>query len=280
MEINRNTYEEMFLLYIDGELSEEDRKAVEHFMRQNPDLEEEFVLMQETVFTADDNLVFENKGILYKNESNPRVLLMPWFRMAAAAVVLITLGLSVWIYLATNAPLDHEAVASVDPVDNKLNDITPVQPSVSIIRESTPTPAEQLDKPYAFTGNHNQTVFGPVSERKNRRPEAKVTPAIQPSTLKSSGEENQDNLEELKDYEQDIVSIPSKKEAIDFMVQGRAIGQEEPPVAPMESETEVRYGEPNNDIIYVANTSLPKSKKLRGVFRKASRFLDKVTSLQ
>ena len=43
MNINRDNYEEFFLLYADNELSVQEKNAVEDFVRQHPDLEEELV---------------------------------------------------------------------------------------------------------------------------------------------------------------------------------------------------------------------------------------------
>jgi hypothetical protein len=67
MLINRHNYEELFLLYVDNELSVADRKAVEAFVEQNPDLEEELVMMMQSVLRPDTKLVFTNKESLLKN---------------------------------------------------------------------------------------------------------------------------------------------------------------------------------------------------------------------
>ena len=67
MNINRHTYEEYFLLYIDNELTVQQRNAVEHFVQQNPDLQQELLWLQESMLTADD-IIFTDKQSLLKND--------------------------------------------------------------------------------------------------------------------------------------------------------------------------------------------------------------------
>jgi hypothetical protein len=67
MNINRNNYESFFLLYVDNELSAADRKVVELFVKENPDLGDEFMLLQQSTLSPDHNVVFDNKEFLMKS---------------------------------------------------------------------------------------------------------------------------------------------------------------------------------------------------------------------
>jgi hypothetical protein len=67
MILNRNNYEEYFLLYIDNELSAAERNAVELFVQDNADLKAELNTLQQTVYKA-DAAVYENKKELLKDE--------------------------------------------------------------------------------------------------------------------------------------------------------------------------------------------------------------------
>ncbi len=68
MNINRNNYEEYFLLYADKELPAGERSEVEMFVQQNPDLEEEFIMLQQSVLKPDTSIAFEDKNSLLRTE--------------------------------------------------------------------------------------------------------------------------------------------------------------------------------------------------------------------
>src|SRR5688572_32248405 len=77
MNITRHNYEEFFILYLDNELSSDDRRQVELFVMDNPDLKKELEMLLQTRLTPDDAVVFDKKQQLMKiaspgpiNESN------------------------------------------------------------------------------------------------------------------------------------------------------------------------------------------------------------------
>src|SRR6185437_117539 len=70
MDINKNNYEEYFLLYADDELSKAERKMVEVFVKENPEFREEFCMLKLTINIPDGEIKLEDKTFLFKNESS------------------------------------------------------------------------------------------------------------------------------------------------------------------------------------------------------------------
>jgi hypothetical protein len=69
MNITRFNYEEYFLLYTDNELTPAERRAVEEFVQENPDLREELSMLQQATLRADRKIVFDDKASLLKNSA-------------------------------------------------------------------------------------------------------------------------------------------------------------------------------------------------------------------
>ena len=68
MNINRNNYEEYFLLYADNELTQTEKKVVEIFVQENVDLKEEFLMIQMTVNSPEKEMKILDKSFLLKKE--------------------------------------------------------------------------------------------------------------------------------------------------------------------------------------------------------------------
>ena len=73
MNIDRHNYEEYFLLYIDNELTVDQKRQVDLFVKQNPDLEEELVMLEQSKLIPDDSIHFDKKEMLLKGERDSSI---------------------------------------------------------------------------------------------------------------------------------------------------------------------------------------------------------------
>ncbi|MEJ0106709.1 MAG: hypothetical protein WDO19_31010 [Bacteroidota bacterium] len=70
MKIDRHNYEEFFLLYVDNELTAEQKNSVHQFIQENPDLARELEILQQVTLKADDAIVFDGKEMLLRKETD------------------------------------------------------------------------------------------------------------------------------------------------------------------------------------------------------------------
>jgi hypothetical protein len=85
--------QENLLLYIDNELGYTDKLQIEKLISSDVSIAKELAILQQTKLQSDTSVIFKNKGLLYRKERT-RVVVMPWRRIAAAAVLL---GFGTWI---------------------------------------------------------------------------------------------------------------------------------------------------------------------------------------
>lgn len=86
-ETENSTYTDELLSYIDGELDEINTKRIEAVLREDPLVENELLLLRQTVSHPDATIVFPEKDRLYRKEKERRIIPLPWLRTGVAAAI-------------------------------------------------------------------------------------------------------------------------------------------------------------------------------------------------
>lgn len=107
--INRDNYQEIFVLYYDNELSISQKTDVDNFVAAHAELKEEFELIGKATFVPDMAVIFPDKKSLYKKEKSGKIVPIFIWRSMAAAVVL---GFGLWAGIAYfNNPVEKTSIA-------------------------------------------------------------------------------------------------------------------------------------------------------------------------
>jgi hypothetical protein len=94
--INAANYNEWLTLYLDNELTTSENAIVEDFLAKNPVAKAEMDLLQR-VKLQPETVIMPGKDFLYRKE--PRKIPLPWWRVAAAILLLLSIGITTAIIL-------------------------------------------------------------------------------------------------------------------------------------------------------------------------------------
>jgi hypothetical protein len=173
---------EWLVLYTDNELNADQRKSVEQFIEKNPALQKEVTLLQQCKLQP-EQIVFAGKEYLYRKEKKVRSLPVSWKRFAAAAVLILGIGITTVVVL-NNRTSDEVPVVKNSGTESKTNTVGPdkILPGKENI---------QVNKT-AVADNLQQVIFTPVEKQNNKNtfikstnPDTKMKiPANVPSAIK------------------------------------------------------------------------------------------------
>jgi hypothetical protein len=291
--------QENLLLYLDGELSVAGKLNMQQLLAADAAANKEFTVLQRTKLQADTAIVFPDKKILYKKEKG-RVVGMPWFRIAAAAILL---GFGTWVTVSVvnnlNKPNDVSGVAT-----NTETKTTPVVPGAV---NTIPQQAEKnnnTDVNTAAVNVNNTGVTNAGSPKSNQPVQNNVKQNLQPvkennTIAKQETNKKPSNNLPQPDYNNFNNSERNKTETAFVPQTERAIidnnSGKKVEVAPQvdKANTEVLNGyalntnftqdnaeENNNDkVLYMKEDNVKKS-KLGGLFRKVKRLVERNANIK
>lgn len=163
--ITLNNYEEWLSLYIDNELNSEQTAHVDQFLAAHPAAQKEVALLQQTKLHP-ENIVFSNKESLYRKEEKTRRIPV-WGWRAAAAVLILALGISSVILLNRNAAGGSKKsdVAKTNSPGNTTESNTPNQQVKENNTAVVPEKNTQVTSPFVAEAKNQGT--DPVQKTKD-----------------------------------------------------------------------------------------------------------------
>lgn len=303
--VNEENFEEYFVLYGDDELSKEDKEFVEQFVYRNPQHQAAFELIQMARVTPDNDIVYANKEELYRYEKKGgAVIRMQWMRAAAAAVILLFMGGMGWMFIDgkqdPHVPnSDNSIYSQVTPSESANNNSS----STQIENQGRENSAENSDARISEENNSDQNnkverneiannpsskvVLASVSEKNskkvqnlsNKKEPSYVTTTVNANNGKESSENVNDGKTEIVEY-----AVVNRTEPVRATIdEPIGVGQVKGRNAgfAVNASPELQVMQVSNSVEYVNNEPTNNRNKLfRGLVRKATRIIEKSTSIE
>ncbi|MES1222933.1 MAG: hypothetical protein ABUT20_46000 [Bacteroidota bacterium] len=288
--INITNCESFFVLYADDELTNSEKAGVESFVYNNPQLQETFELLQQIRLAPDTSIVFENKESLYRKEEDDKVVPFRWWKMAAAAAIILFVTGIFWLNNSNKPGKVNDSIAG----RNSTPAAPSKQPSVQGVKDA---PAEKNTVTEPTT---NQTIA--VTNTDKVMGQVKSIPAKNIISAINTNEKinnKNSNLQTVQSVtlKEDVAENSYQKGAVIAGINGAikkvdikaaipaAAGNlipDQPSIIvnpDIDNNTKVEFAALNsNDNIEVLNTSVNTKNSLRGFLRKASRIIAKKTN--
>lgn len=282
--VTEKNYEEIFVLYHDGELNDEEKSKTELFVSQHPLLKKEFDVIGISKLLPDHSISFPGKKDLYKKEKAGRVLPLIVWRSLATAVFI---GFGLWIFQAyyqQPAPLPA-IVKNVNPVKEtetiSSKNIPENKPTVKIITKG--------DNQNSTIAEKEKSAYKKEVIKRNAKVE-KDEPSFVQAANKNKVEYNKEaSVEKIRPdavvLENKIKNLPQKNaienDAISFTgdIEIKPIQNDKDnaqPVIQVQSASYVDANQKNeNYVFYNITTEEFKKSKVGGFLKKLKRIVER-----
>jgi hypothetical protein len=276
---------EKLLLHLDNELSGSQKAEIEKLIDTDTAVTKEWQLLQQTKLPA-EAVIFPNKESLYRREETVRVVSIKWWRIAAAAVVLLGIGFGTYSILNKKGPVDGPDVVAIDnKTENKAT--TPNnETGTKIISPVIESPRQGI-----ATAPENKTEQKPLLAKQNS-----ITPIIKDDKKNNILQPEQPLIVQNKIIDKkDELPLFEKKDDLKNKTANDAIAKaDNPPSQNIKEDGVTTDKSPRNTNIqsnpevptYVASNPIVsepensgRKNKLRGFFRKATRIFEHTTNI-
>lgn len=263
--INMSNYEEWLVLYVDNELSEEQKVSVERFAATHSHVQQELDLFQQ-VKLQPEKLLFADKDILYRT-AKPKVVVMQWWRVAVAAILILAVGITFYSLLNTSG--NGEKGTAVREVATGKKQQPATNPNLVEKRSQD-----------VLRGNDNKNEQVAVADQSAHKKAQATQPLVNRNIVKAT------NKVPLPPTQQTVANRPMVKQIPDNTVADKI---SEPTIndalsvdnkkVDIDFSTKSVTSEPAETLNTVEVASNTENKRFRGFFRKATRLIERTTNI-
>ncbi|KYP15693.1 hypothetical protein [Flavihumibacter sp. CACIAM 22H1] len=268
--VNISNHESYFILYADDELNNEEKAATEQFVYANPEFQAEFELFQKAKLRPDTSIVFPDKELLYRKEAGKiRPLFPVWTRYAAAAVLVLSIGFF-WLNQEKSGP--SIAVLETKP-PTQAPSAPSAEPALVVSPENKPNrSALAVETPTKEAGTASQVALNkPGKTQEFHQPDQ-----VQPIQVAASLPETTGQVKLPT-----TGSVAAKLDQPELgSITKLTLPNPEDRIIPVKTNSEeiivVAVNDQHaDDFLFVPGKEAVRKTPLRGILRKASRFIDK-----
>ncbi|MEO6001009.1 MAG: hypothetical protein ABIN89_29450 [Chitinophagaceae bacterium] len=290
--IHAGNWEEFSVRYTDDELGSAEKLELENFIQANPRYQQGFGLVQSLKFTPDEAIVFPDKESLYRHEKDNKPVILPWWQVSAAALVLLFAGV-LWLNNRNVTTLSEGTAKILKPdssgkVKTTISE-TPEKREIAKAGHSSgsmvdPSPIKKdnvvLSNNSSKRNTQNKRLINKSSLKLTSSKKEDAAEAINKKQEPISVKIGDDLKDERKKRVITLTAIdPSKETAIQRIIEQPGIktnnvNHQESASAETIASTDI------SENIYFANIPVVKKNSFRSVLRRASRLIDKTTSFK
>jgi anti-sigma factor RsiW len=262
-----NSVDENLLLYIDNELNEAEKKAIEQKLKADKTYRSQYTDLLKTKPATTEAIIYPYKNELYRYEEKRRFPYY-WLRIAAAAVIIIAMSVFVFNYQSKQDVVVADGTKKIQPAKEVGTPETKTEVAISNEKPN------EVKPPVAKTGETNDApnVVRHLEKKKQLQVIKKKPVVIQ------AGENEAPVVakKEEKEPQENNIAV-SKKTEVPTQQTLNNPTVTPPSVASLNNQTTTSLvAAVQNDVVKIDNE---KKASLKGILRKATRFIERRTNI-